>query len=650
MSTLIDPTDRVQRILANRYRPLVALGAGESAEVFLAQDLALRRRVAIKLLRPELDHNQAFLRSIQAEAHAVAVLNHPNIVRVFDWVEDAEGPFLVLEYLAGGSLRDMLDRGTRLSPVEAAQVGGQVARGLAYAHTRGLVHRDIKPANLLFDEEGRVRVTDFGVARALAEATWIEPGETFIGTPRYSAPEQARGKPVDGRSDVYALALVLYEAITGVVPFTADTLEATLMARVGEPLPPHPALGPMHELLSRAADPDVNARLNATELAMLLEDAADLWPAVVLPGARSEVAASASTVGQSADPHHDATVMTPAPPQSGGMLATAHPDETMRWPNGASPPMRPEPSPSRPAARLRRRRWPWVVILVVALAGAGVAVAWHEKVFTPSHPVPALKGLSPAAARQELATMHLILAVGARASSTTVPIDEVVSQRPGTSTSLKEGGVVTVVLSNGLPMESVPSLVGLSCYGAARVLAVAHLKAACPQAAAAYNDAVPAGQVINWSYNNKLNATQAPYGSTIIIAISEGKQVVTVPSLASATYAQAQATLRALQLQFTEVQESSVTVPAGSVTRTLPPAGTGAVVDSTVIVFVSRGPAIIKLPNVRHDTVSQATAALEKAGFSVGSVSGPGGGQVESTAPSVGQFEPQGTTVDLTTK
>jgi eukaryotic-like serine/threonine-protein kinase len=404
-------------------------------------------------------------------------------------------------------------------------------------------------------------------------------------------------------------------------------------------------------------------------LATLLEkEAADLSPAAVIH------APTTADRAEAADPRLNATVMTPAPPQTGPMPATVHPhspahpggtaapdgpaldgpaspDNTVHWPQSARPPQRPAPSPARPARRRWRRSRPWVTaILVVALVGAGVAVAWQEKVFTPSHPVPPLKGLSPTAARQALAKTHFTLAVGSRASSTTVPIDEVVSQQPKSSASLKEGGVVTVVLSNGLPMEKVPSLVGLSCYGATQVLTVAHLKAACPQAASAYNDAVPAGQVINWSYDNKLNATQAPYGSTVIIAISLGKQVVTVPPLTSATYAQAQAALRALQLQVTEVQESSSTVPAGSVTRTLPAAGTGAVIDSTVIVFVSRGPAIVKVPNVKHDTVEEATAALEKAGFSVGSVSGSHDGQVQSTDPSAGQFEPQGTTVDLTTK
>jgi len=461
---------------------------------------------------------------------------------------------------------------------------------------------------------------------------------------------------------------VLYEAITGVVPFTEDTIEATLMARVEQSLPPHPAIGPMHELLSRAADPDVNGRLNATQLAALLEEAWDLGPATALPAARFDAAATAPIVDHGPAHHHDPTVMTPVLPTLPVLLATSlvpatvDPDPTVAWPQSAGPPRPPQPAPIRPAgpigptrptnsARRRRRRWPWVVaILAVAGAGAGSAVAWQEKFFTPSHPVPSLEGLSPAAARQALGRLHLVLAVGGDVSSTTVPKDEVVSQRPGTSTALKEGAVVTVVVSSGLPTESVPSLVGLTCYGATRVLAVAHLMASCPPAAAAYNDDVPAGQVLNWSYDNRLNATVAPYGSTIIIAISLGKPLVTVPSLASTTYAQAQAALRSVGLAVTEVQESSATVPRGSVTRTLPAAGTGAVTGSTVIVFVSRGPAVVKVPNVHHDTVAEATAALQKVGFSVGSVSGNPNGRVESTDPPVGQFEPQGTTVNLTTK
>jgi len=216
-------SDSIGRVLGKRYRLLAALGTGASAHVFLAEDVSLQRHVAVKLLQPGLASDEAFLKRFRAEARSVASLNHPHVLRVFDWGEDQDEPYLVLEYLGGGSLRDLLDRGVRLSHAQAAALGMEVAQGLAYAHVRGLVHRDIKPANLLFDDEGRVRVADFGVARALAEAAWTEPAGAMVGTARYMSPEAAEGKTVDGRSDVYSLALVLYEALTGTVPFVAET-------------------------------------------------------------------------------------------------------------------------------------------------------------------------------------------------------------------------------------------------------------------------------------------------------------------------------------------------------------------------------------------------------------------------------------------
>ena len=237
-------TDSIGRVLGKRYRLLSALGTGASAHVYLAEDVSLQRHVAVKVLQPGLATDEAFLKRFRAEARSVASLNHPHVLRVFDWGDDADGPYLVLEYLGGGSLRDMLDQGTRLSHAQAAKLGTEVAQGLAYAHARGLVHRDIKPANLLFDEEGRVRVADFGVARALAEAAWTEPAGAMVGTARYISPEAAQGRPVDGKADVYSLALVLYEAVTGTVPFVTDTTMGTLAARIGKPLPHNEARGP----------------------------------------------------------------------------------------------------------------------------------------------------------------------------------------------------------------------------------------------------------------------------------------------------------------------------------------------------------------------------------------------------------------------
>jgi serine/threonine protein kinase len=179
--------DLAGRVLADRYRLLVPIGTGASGRVYAAEDIRLRRRVAVKVLHSALAEDVGFLRRFRAEAQVAASLHHPNIMAVYDWGED-EQPFMVVELLEGGSLRAMLDRGNLLTTAQAARIGRDVADALDYAHSRGIVHRDVKPANLLFDEHGRVRIADFGLARALAEASWTEPAGAVFGTARYASP------------------------------------------------------------------------------------------------------------------------------------------------------------------------------------------------------------------------------------------------------------------------------------------------------------------------------------------------------------------------------------------------------------------------------------------------------------------------------
>ena len=277
-------TDSIGRVLGGRYRLVTPVGTGASAHVYLADDVSLKRQVAIKVLHPALAGDQAFLKRFRAEARAVAALNHPNVLRVYDWGEQDGEPYLVLEYLAGGSLRQIYDTRTLLTPEQAVRIGIEACAGLDYAHRRGLIHRDIKPANLLFDADGRLRIADFGLARALAEAAWTEPDGAILGTARYAAPEQVEGWVLDGKADVYGLALVLYEGVTGESPFIGDTTIATLMARIGALLPEHEALGPLGDVLVWAAAPDPTERYDAAQFgAKLAELAATLPEPAPLP-------------------------------------------------------------------------------------------------------------------------------------------------------------------------------------------------------------------------------------------------------------------------------------------------------------------------------------------------------------------------------
>ncbi len=303
------------RVLGRRYRIIAPIGMGASAQVFLADDVRLRRRVAVKMLHAALADDAEFLRRFHAEAQAAAALNHPNVLSVFDWGDDDDQqPYLVSEFLAGGSLRAMLDLDRLLSPAQALRIGLEATRALDYAHHRGLVHRDIKPANLLFGDEGRLRIADFGLARALAEAAWTEPQGAVLGTARYASPEQAQGESLTDKSDIYSLALVLVEAVTGQVPFAADTTIGTLMARVNRPLEVPDELGPLVPVLTRAGRADPAERLDAHGLGVALMAAAgqlDRPDRLHLAGA---VASAPTDVDHDADP----TLLPPSRHADGG--------------------------------------------------------------------------------------------------------------------------------------------------------------------------------------------------------------------------------------------------------------------------------------------------------------------------------------------
>jgi serine/threonine-protein kinase len=616
-------TDQIGRVLSGRYRLIAPIGSGASALVYLADDTRLRRRVAVKLLHQALAEDEAFLRRFRAEAQAAAALNHPHVLSVYDWGDDVREPYLITEYLGGGSLRAMLDAGTRLTHSQALMVGLEAARGLEYAHARGFVHRDIKPANLLFGEEGRLRIGDFGLARALAEAAWTEPSGAMLGTARYACPEQARGEAADGKGDVYSLGLVLIEAVTGRVPFAAETTIATLMARVDTPVDVPPELGPLRRVLERAGRPDPAERPDAGEFALGLLAASEEL-------ARPEpltLAGATSSGGDVTIVDHDPTQLPP--------VRTSEP----AFASGAPP------APPAPVGPRRRRRWPLVLTAIAAVLAltAGAAYAWNN-VLVPSHKLPQLVGLTEQQATSAIQAKHWkVRRIDGRQDGK--PKGEVIAQDPAEGKSLEEKKTVTITVSLGNTLADVPTdLAGKTIDEATAELTQAGftLGTQTPQ----HDETVPAGSIIKL---DPATPPQLPKGEPVNVIVSDGAAPRQVPAIPpTSTFEQAAAAITAVQLVPARQDAFSDTVPEGQIIGTSPAAGTEVARDSTVTIIVSRG--LPTIPDVSKQSVQDAAAQLQAAGFKVAGVQGDPFKTVTGTSPPAGTRAPSGTGVVIITK
>ncbi|HLU43195.1 MAG TPA: PASTA domain-containing protein [Microthrixaceae bacterium] len=636
MSSMTDDTGRV---LGGRYRCLSLLGTGSSAQVFLAEDVRLRRNVAVKVLHPALAGDAGFLRRFRAEAQAAAALSHPNIVAVYDWSGDGDSPYLVTEYLSGGTLRTILDAGHRLSLSQALVVGLDACRALDHAHRHGFVHRDVKPANLLFGEDARLRIGDFGLARAVAEAGWTETG-TVLGTIRYTSPEQARGERVDGRSDIYSLALVLVEAVTGEVPFASDTAVGMLTARLDTSLEVPDELGPLQPILARAGALDPADRPSAEQLgAALVAAATELPRPTPLP-------LTGTPPGPSPGP--DATLVgsTAASPGAG-------PPPT---PGGDSTGVLPLPDAGAeavPEAGGRRRQSYLVLgVLGAMLAGmVGVVVAWtYLQSSVPAHAVPhELIG----AQSDEVA--DLIGDYGWRLRFEQVRRDgteagEVVDTDPKPGTELKEGDRLTIFVSQGPTLVAVPDgLAGLTRAEAEARLQATNLVAEFIEEA---HREVPVDVVIRVGDV----ASSVPKGSAVPLVVSTGPPLVSIPDLRGVDGTEAFNRLEGLGLVPSFTYERNRRFDADTVIRTEPGVDAQVPVGSDVVVVLSqrRGSRLpdflsgeVKVPKLRGRDLDDAISRLAKDGLSVGQVNGDRNGEVYATRPDAGQKVPSGTAVDL---
>ena len=675
--------DHLGRVLGGRYRLLAPIGTGASAHVFLADDVRLRRRVAVKILHPALADDEAFLRRFRAEARAAAALNHPHVMAVFDWGEEADGPYLVSEYLGGGSLRAVLDRGRRLSPSQALMVGLEAGKALAYAHGRGLVHRDIKPANLLFDEEGRLRIADFGLARALAEAAWTEPVGAVLGTARYASPEQVKGVPVDGKADVYSLAVVLVEAVTGRVPFAAETTVATLVGRLETPLEAPPELGPLAAVVARAGRPDPKERLDAISFAAALQAVAPELPKpepLALAGpATLDLNHLAALEGDPTDLGIGAARVTSTPPVAVPPAPAPDPGEAVTQITATSVPpptvdaaptsviARPEPAPAKKRASRRgaekaevtavlvspkgrrRRRWPWVVLLLVALLGGGGTGTYllvvGEQV--PSHPLPDVTKSDRATAEGALKSIRFDVAVEERYIDATTP-GVVVEQRPkagvdgkGKPITLKEGKQVTLVVSKGPPPTPIPDLTEKTeAQAKAEIEKVGHVVGKTDKL---FDETVLAGIVMDWAPKG----TSPPKGATVDLKISIGPQPRVIPTLAGRTYESAAAALEAIGLRAQRApdQYNDDDDTKGKIVGASPSQGTSVKRGDIVTLTVSAGRP--EVPALNGLTVAEAQAKLAIVGLTLDGKYGPSGGKVFLSTPGAGSKVKPGSSVDV---
>jgi eukaryotic-like serine/threonine-protein kinase len=623
------------RIIHGRYRLERGLGRGASAEVYQALDLELDRRVAVKLVHPGLAGDDRFVRRFQAEARAVAALNHPNIVQIHDWGREDGQPFLVLEYLAGGSLRDLLRRGAPLGTPEVARLGAQTAHGLNFAHRTGIVHRDIKPANLLFDDAGDAHITDFGLARAMADATLTEHIGTVFGTARYASPEQATGENVGSASDVYSLGIVCYEALVGEAPFAADTPLAMLMARTQQPLPLPPELGPLTEILRAATAIDPRDRIDAGEFARALDEIGETLPPAHLtglsqrPGALFDIEADPPTVLGLAISLDEPTIDGRSEHDPTTVLAAPIEDELPQ-------------SRARRSAR-RRSRWLRAAVatgIVLVLVAVGSVLFVQEVVY--GHTVPKLEGLTLASASKVASRSDVVLASSRLEYSASVPAGEIVTQSLSPGTHVRANAKVGVVVSHGHAPVTLPTLAGLTSAAASSKLSSLGLIA---HAVPTYNETVAAGTVISASPASG----SVSFGSTVQLAVSAGPQPRTIPDLGGLSYAAAHAQITALRLIPKLARTYSTTTPAGEVVSSQPAFGaTGIPVGSTVTVVVSRGPQLIAVPNVTGSSVQSAVATLQAAGLSATEVIGPPfATTVSATDPPPGTLVQLGTNITL---
>jgi beta-lactam-binding protein with PASTA domain len=588
-----------ETIIDGRYRVISRLGSGGMADVYLAQDQLLGREVAVKVLHRHFAEDHEFVERFRREASSAAALSHPNIVGIFDRGEWNGTYYIAMEYVAGRSLKAIVREEGPLDPARAIDIVMQILRAARFAHRRGVIHRDLKPHNVILDEEGRARVTDFGIARAGASDMTLTG--SIMGTAQYLSPEQAQGYTVSAASDLYSVGIILYELLTGVVPFEGETAVAIAFKQVSaEPRPPselNPALPPsLDAVVLRALAKDPAERYaDADELIAALQREREALPAF------SGAPATAAVDGHV---HH----AQPPPPHSGtGSLLLAPPGRAGQIDReyGARP---------QDDRRRRRRRALLWVLAAALLAGLVVLVlllVQSRQTVT----VPEVAGQSEQAAGATLRRAGLN-PVPSLAPSTKVPTGLVISQLPPAGSEVSKGTRVSITISGGPGSAPLINVAGLSASQAAAKLRRAGFRTTTKKESSA---TVPAGMVIG---TEPPAETEVQEGRLVTLLVSSGPPPVSVPDMTGELLPAAEATLSNAGLALgTVTQRISSTEPPETVLSQSPVKGTSVHTGNKVDLTVAQAPKEVSVPNVVGQSEALAAAALGQAGFTPKTVS-----------------------------
>ena len=608
----------MEQLVDNRYRIVKPLGAGGMAEVYLAHDHVLERDVALKVMSGRYADDEEFVERFKREAQSAAVLSHPNIVSIYDRGESEDGTYYIaMEYLCGGTLKDRILKRGALPPRTAAAVALQIAEALHAAHEAGVVHRDIKPHNVLVTEAGNVKVGDFGIARAASSSTMTRTG-SILGTAHYISPEQAMGEPVGPQSDLYSLGVVLYEMLTGTLPYDAETSIGIAMKHVNGHLVPPGELNPevpegINAIVTRLLEK--NPKYRYADAEELIEDLE-----MVLKGLEPTAVSKTREIDRAAPVSMAQTnVMSPA-----------------------------RPAPKR---EKRRRRSPWVPILLVLLLLAllgGMAYA-IPRLMAEKITVPHLVGYSSVDEAKAQVGDDFEIEVEDDTVRSKEAVGTIVDQRPraGDGKTAERGSTIYVDTS-GTQVTDLPDVEGKTRDEAVQMLEEAgfQYEEETEESSADYK-----GYVVRQDPRGGGDAT-AESGSTVTITVGAGPSSVSVPDLHDLTPDKARQALEDVGLKLgSRTEQPSNQVSRGQIIAQNPEAGKKAEEGSSVDVTVSSGPKQVQVPNVVGSYLDDAIAAIWNAGFgyTVETVqSNQPAGIVVSTDPSGGtQLDPNSKRVTI---